>query len=263
VEKKRGKLVITIVDMIPEIFASELDRNGTETLAKRKAVEAADAIICISECTKRDLQERYAVPDCRITVTPLASHLSREMAFGLESVPEQPYVLFIGHRWVYKNFARALLALDRIAAKWPELVLCVVGEVLSPSEVELIRALNLIARIRPLGVVSDTQLAKLYRCSEGLLYPSLYEGFGMPPLEAMSCGTVVISSNGSSLPEVVGDAAILINPESVEEIAAALLSLRDLGSRRPAMIEQGFVRASKFSWDETARRTVELYRSLK
>jgi glycosyltransferase involved in cell wall biosynthesis len=115
-------------------------RLEKECAGKRRAVEAADAIICISENTKGDLQARYAVPDSRITVTYLASDLSREISFGPEAVPETPYFLFLGNRGIYKNFARTLLAFSRIADEWAELVLCLVGEGLNENAIDLIRA---------------------------------------------------------------------------------------------------------------------------
>ena len=262
VRRGRQPVVITVYDMIPEIYQDELDPDGVETMAKRSAIESADAIICISESTRRDLQERYAIPDARITVTYLASDLTNEMGFGPEAIPETPYFIFLGNRGVYKNFARTLLAFSRIAKEWRELKLCVVGDALNGNEVELVRALNLEGRVVQMGFIDDAHLAKLYRCSEALCYPSLYEGFGIPPLEAMTCGTVVITSDRSSLPEVVGDAAITVNPDSVEEIAEALLSLRSLGSRRQAFIERGLERARQFNWNETARRTIEVYKSV-
>ncbi|MFL6416148.1 MAG: glycosyltransferase family 4 protein, partial [Bryobacteraceae bacterium] len=228
----------------------------------RTMIEAADAIICISENTKADLQERYAIPDARITVTPLASDLGREMSFGPETVPKPPFVLFIGNRGIYKNFIRTVLGFSRVVELWPELTLCIVGEALHDHELELVQALGLTLRISQVGFVDDAHLAKLYRCSEALIYPSLYEGFGIPPLDAMACGTVVISSDRSSLPEVVGNAAIIVNPESVDELADAILSLRELGGKREALIDRGIKHASHFTWEETTRRTVEVYKSV-
>ncbi len=262
IRKRSRPLVITVYDMIPEMFANELDPSGAEIRAKRCAIEAADAIICISQNTKRDLQTHYSIPDSRITVTYLASDISREIAFGSEPVPETPYFLFLGNRGIYKNFARTLLAFSRIAGQWQELKLCLIGDELTEYEVELIRALNIADRIKQMGYVNDTHLAKLYRCSEALVYPSLYEGFGIPPLEAMACGTVVITSDRASLPEVVGKAAIIVDPESVEEIAETLLSLKNLGPARARLIKEGMARASQFNWDATARCTIDLYRSL-
>jgi glycosyltransferase involved in cell wall biosynthesis len=262
VQRRRCPLVVTVHDMIPEIFSSDLDPTGVDGRAKRSAIEAADAIICVSQNTKRDLQERYKIPDARITVTYLASDINSGMSFGAEAVPDAPYCLFMGNRGIYKNFARVLLAFARVAESWRELVLCVVGEPFKANENELIRALNLKGRVSCLDFVPDSHLAKLYRCSQALLYPSLYEGFGIPPLEAMACGTVVITSNCASLPEVVGDAAIKVNPESIDDIAEAIVSLKDLGSHRNTLIDQGLEQSRKFKWDETVRQTMDIYKSI-
>ncbi|MDB6030414.1 MAG: Mannosyltransferase [Verrucomicrobiales bacterium] len=262
IKPRRSPLVITIHDMIPEIFASELDREGYDARGKRAAIEAASAIICVSHNTKRDLQARFNIPDSRITVTHLASEVTRDMAFGAEPVPAEPYFLFMGNRGFYKNFVRCLLGFHRVAETWKDLTMCIIGSHLNATEREVINSLNLGERVRHLGFVSDTHLAKLYRCSQALLYPSLYEGFGIPPLEAMACGTMVIASHRSSLPEVVGDAALIVNPESVEEISEALLSLRGLGSARETFIGKGYKQAAQFTWEQTARKTIDVYQSL-
>lgn len=258
----RRPMVVTVFDMILERFASELDPTGVEIQAKRSMIESADAIICISQNTKRELQERYPISDEKITVTYLAGGIDRRMASDAARAMQRPYCVFLGNRGIYKNFVRTLLAFREIAEQWPELRLGVVGDKFRPSEVELLRALHLSKRVEALGFIGDEELATLYFHSEALIYPSLHEGFGIPPLEAMACETVVICSNTSSLPEVVGNAALMVNPESVEELAAALLSLRDLAERRTELIRRGLMQAAKFSWDETVRQTVAVYQSL-
>lgn len=108
--------------------------------------------------------------------------------------------------------------------------------------------------------LSDRHLAKLYRCSLAFVYPSLYEGFGIPPLEAMSCGTPVIASNTSSIPEVVGDAGILFNPESSNDLADILVSLIDNSLECDRLIDKGFQRSKLFNWDLTVTQTLDVYR---
>jgi glycosyltransferase involved in cell wall biosynthesis len=107
--------------------------------------------------------------------------------------------------------------------------------------------------------VSDRHLAKLYRCSMAFIYPSLYEGFGIPALEAMSCGTPVIASNTSSIPEVVGDAGILFNPESSDDLADILMSVLDNPLERDRLIARGLKRSAMFSWDRTVAQTLDVY----
>jgi glycosyltransferase involved in cell wall biosynthesis len=259
--KRRAPFLLTIHDMIPEIFREDVDPQGVEAGIKRKAVETADAVICVSENTRKDFLERHRFPEDRVFVTALASELSREMALGDEPVPERPYFLFVGSRAIYKNFVRFTLAFARVAEIWPDVELCVIGSQFDATERGLLDGLEIRGRVRNFGHLPDTHLAKLYRCSAALVYPSLYEGFGIPPLEAMSCGTVVITAAVSSLPEVVGDAAISIDPRSVDSIASAMLKVRDLGnSEREELIAKGMARSARFNWNETVRRTIEVYR---
>ncbi len=261
VAKRKVPLVVTVYDMISERFP-RLDSSGGETSRKRDAVAAADAIICISEHTKRDLVEFMGVPPERIRVIYLATEMGEEMGRHEKVSLAEPYVLFVGSRTFYKNFARLLVAFSSIRNSWPELRLGVVGPPFSPAEEEWLRALNLWERVTLIPDVDDGRLAALYRSSQALIYPSLYEGFGIPLLEAMACGTVVIAAETSSIPEVVGDAAILFNPTSTEQLAECILALKNLGARRFDYIDRGKKRVAAFSWDKMAVRTVDLYRSL-
>ena len=259
---RRTPMVLTVHDAIDEIFASQLDPHGERVGFKRAAIEAADAILCVSESTKHDLQARYRIPDARIAVTHLATSLTAPSPASTGEVPRKPYVIFVGNRNVYKNFVRVLLAVAEARRAWSDLSLCVCGESFNYTEWELIQVLKLSKAVENLGFVDDARLAELYQASEALLYPSLYEGFGIPPLEAMACGTVVITSNRSSLPEVVGEAALLVNPDSSEEIVEAILRLRELGGERETLINAGKARAAQFSWARTSQQTLDVYRAL-
>ena len=126
----------------------------------------------------------------------------------------------------------------------------------------MIQGKKLSANIRLFEYVDDKHLAKLYRCSIGFVYPSQYEGFGIPPLEAMSCGTPVIACQVSSIPEVVGDAALLITPGDVSELTDVMTALLLEPALREQLIENGRRRASLFNWDSTASKTLDIYRSL-
>jgi glycosyltransferase involved in cell wall biosynthesis len=112
------------------------------------------------------------------------------------------------------------------------------------------------------GFASDAQLAKLYRCSAAFVYPSLYEGFGIPPLEAMSCGGVVVASDCSSIPEVVGDAGMLFNPNAIGDLTDILLFLLDNPLERDHLITKGLERSKQFSWEKTAAQTFNIYSSI-
>ena len=257
----RCPLVITVWDMINELFPKETDAGGEQAAQKRKAVMTAQAILCISENTKKDLLEQYAVPESKITVTPLASELNESQSHGPERVPSIPYFLYVGSRVSYKNFSLLLRAFAKAVSARPSIGLCVVGGVFTSEEMRIIAGLRLQEKVFQVGYVSDSQLAKLYRCSVAFIYPSLYEGFGIPLLEALSCGTPVVASNRSSIPEVVGDAAVLFNPSLINELVDILLLLLDHPAERERLIARGFKRAEAFSWNKTVEQTMTVYRS--
>jgi glycosyltransferase involved in cell wall biosynthesis len=251
-------LVLTVHDFVHE----KTEPNHPHVAAKHRAIAAAQAILCVSENTKQDLLSYYPLLENKITVTPLASEIDISLAFGTEPVPSAPYCLFVGSRTTYKNFNGLLAAFSKVVSVNAELRLCVVGADFNLQEQAKIAEMGLTDRIHSFGQVSDRHLAKLYRCSLALVYPSFYEGFGIPPLEAMACGTAVIASNTSSLPEVVGDAGILIDPHSSLDLAEALLHLLDSSLERDRLIAKGSQRTQQFSWDKTAAQTFDVYRSL-
>jgi glycosyltransferase involved in cell wall biosynthesis len=258
----RSPVVLTVHDMICEIFAEQMDSTGQYADEKRKAILAAQAIICVSENTKKDLLERYSVSEEKLTVIHQASEIDASLSHGSEPVPSRPYYFYVGGRYDYKNFDGLLAAFAKAVSVRPDIALCVVGSPFNETEEKLIAELGLTGHIEHYGYASDTHLAKLYRCSVAFVYPSLYEGFGIPPLEAMSCGTAVIASNCSSIPEVVGDAALLFNPKSTGDLADILLSVLDNPIERDRMIARGYQRAQAFSWDKTVAQTLDVYRSV-
>jgi glycosyltransferase involved in cell wall biosynthesis len=256
-------LVITVHDMIHEIFSDSMDPQGYTILKKREAIEAADTLICVSKNTKNDLLKCYPHVADKVVVIYEASELCEQQSYGTEPVPARRYFLYVGSRTkVYKNFDTLLIAFAKAFKINPDILLCVVGAPFNDFEQQMITELGLVDRIQHYHYASDTHLAKLYRCSVAFVYPSLYEGFGIPPLEAMACGTVVIASNSSSVPEVVGDAGILFEPKSVSHLTDILLNLLDSPIERDRLIEKGKERSQKFSWDETAAQTLMVYRSL-
>lgn len=260
----RTPVVLTVHDLIHEIFRAQIDPLGRQIEQKRQAILAAQRLICVSENTKKDLIDVYSIPEDKISVIPQASSITKELSYGPEKVPSRPYYLHVGSRDAcYKNFDTLLTAFAKAVSVRPEILLCVVGYPFNEAEVNLINDLNLSDRIQHFGYASDTHLAKLYRCSIALVYPSLYEGFGIPPLEAMSCGTVVVASNSSSLPEVVGDAGLLFNPKATTDLADILLALLNNQVERDRLIAAGYQRAQKFSWEKTVAQTLNVYASVR
>jgi glycosyltransferase involved in cell wall biosynthesis len=219
-------------------------------------------VLCISENTKRDLLARHRIAENKILVTPLASDLDASLLEGDERRPARPYFLYVGARAGYKNFDGLLSAFASATTLAPNVALCAVGSPFSRDEAKRIAELGLTGRVEGYGQASDRQLAALYRHCVAFVYPSLYEGFGIPPLEAMQCGTPVVASNRSSIPEVVGDAGILFDPSRGDQLTDILVGLiRDPASREP-LIERGYKRARQFSWEKTARQTMEVYKML-
>ena len=239
-----------------------MDPHGAGAREKKEAILGSDAVLCISESTKADLLNRVEVPEERITVTHLASEIDASISYGDEAVPEQSYFLYVGSRALYKNFDGLCRALARIIETRPEMRLCVVGSPFNSKERKFLEELGLTKMVENYGEVTDNHLAKLYRCSVAFVYPSLYEGFGIPLLEAMACGTAIIASDCSSIPEVVGDAAVLFEPSDTNSLTEALFSMLNHPAKRSHYISKGNERIKNFSWEKTTSKTVQVYRSL-
>lgn len=253
-------IVLSVWDFIHETFPEAMDPDGEHRLIKARAIRAADIIICISENTKTDLLKFYGDNlDQKIVVTPLASSITREQSFNQTSVPPYPYLLYVGSRAVYKGFDRLLHAFSRIASLNADLRLCVAGKPFNADETRKINSLGVAEKVVNLGFVDDHHLAKLYRCSLAFVYPSDYEGFGIPPLEAMACGTPVIAADSSSLPEVVGNAGLLFKTDLQNDLEDKLLSVINHSGERDRLINAGYERVKLFSWDATIRNTLKIY----
>ena len=262
-EHYRCPVVVTVYDMIHERFAENFQTDTEQHVWKQKkqAVEKADAVLCISENTKNDLVALYPAVENKIVVTYLATEMDISLTQGEEPVPERPYFLFVGGRYSYKNFDGLLTAMSRVAPRCLDALVCVVGPAFSSSETAQIEKLSLSDRVVHYGQIDDRHLAKLYHRSLALIYPSRYEGFGIPPLEAMACETVVVGANVSSVPEVVGSAGLLFDPDS-DELTDILLALLDGSVDRSDLIQRGRQRAKDFSWDKTAAQTVAVYQQV-
>jgi glycosyltransferase involved in cell wall biosynthesis len=169
-------------------------------------------------------------------------------------LPEK-FILYIGNLKPHKNIANLIKAIKKINQK----IILVINGKSNESLNKIIMENHVENKIKFIGYVNDDDLPALYNLAELFIYPSLYEGFGLPPLEAMACGCPVITSNTSSLPEVVGDAGIMVNPYHVEEIARAIDLVLSNENLRREMIEKGLKQAQKFSWRKTAEETLKVY----
>ena len=249
--------VCTVYDFIYERSAARAQAH-MHAWIKRRAILAASEIICISEATRRDLGALYPdIPPDRCHVI----HLGVSLPFqaGERGGPQSdraavPYVLFVGSRHGYKNFAVAVRAAEAIAG----MELWVVGGgALSQAERGHLQE-QLPGRHRVLDAPPDESLYELYRGAVALVYLSRFEGFGFPPLEAMASGCPVIAMRASSIPEIVGDAGMLLSSEDPMVVAEAIReAMRH--ERRADMIARGLKRAAMFSWDRTVDETVRIY----
>ncbi|MEM7736735.1 MAG: glycosyltransferase family 1 protein [Deinococcota bacterium] len=265
---RRYKRVVTIHDAI-SLVTPEVQPLATRLIFQTlipASGKTADGIITVSQAAADDLIKYAKLPADKITVTPngvdAAMPLSdAEVANALAKLDiTQPYILYVGNLAPRKNLARVIDAFDKVHAQH-DVRLVIVGAKNWRADETFAKAGNLDSVIFP-GYVDEPSLHALYYGAKMLAFPSLYEGFGLPALEAMVHGTPVIASTASSLPEIVGDAGILVDPLSVDAIADAMQHLLTDDAKARQLIELGYERAKMFSWEETARRTLELYKNL-
>lgn len=255
--------VLTVFDMIHERFANDDVADDGTAEAKATAVRRADRVICISNQTRDDLLARHDLPPDRVRVVHLGfDRLDARGATATDLVGERPYLLYVGARSGYKNFARLVEAyaaspMLRANAR----IVCFGGSALSPREQELLASVGVAGDVVATSG-GDAELAALYAGALAFVYPSLYEGFGIPPLEAMSLGCPVACSAGGSIPEVVGDAAERFDATDPASIRRALELLAVSPRRREELRNAGRARASLFSWSRCAQETLAVYREL-
>lgn len=262
IDRIRTPIVLTVWDMIHELYPKQYDPTGSKAAVKKKAILAASAILCISENTKRDLLSIYGIPESRIRVTLLAPSFERPVGGDAGTAPRGPYFLYVGGRKFHKNFAGLLRAFSRVASAVGDVTLCVVGRPFNDDERRLLEDGHVAERVKNLGQVDDATLAVLYRQSVALVYPSLYEGFGIPPLDAMLCGTAVIAARTSSLPEVTGNAALFFDPNGGHDLEDRMLEILQDPAMRGRLLSVGGEWVKRYSWDKTADETFAVYRSV-
>ncbi len=262
--------VVTIHDVGYRVFPeTHTARRRLELeLSTRWSLRAARHVITISHASKRDLVAWYGADPARITVT----HLGLSAGFTPPPPPrlrdtlaryrlaQRPYLLYTGTIQPRKNLLRAIDALALTLAAGYDLDLAIAGKrgwLSAPIE-RRAGERGIAQRVHFLGYVPDADLPALMAGAFAFLFPSLYEGFGMPVLEAMACGAPVITSDSSSLPEVAGDAALLVDPLDPAAIAAAIQRLSDDPALRADLQRRGLARARQFTWDACARQTLDV-----
>lgn len=257
-----SKVVLTVFDMIHERFPDDFATRDRTSEEKAKAVERADHVICISEQTRKDLIELLGVDRAKTSVVHLGFSLTKQSADS-RLASERPYVLYVGSRGGYKNFESLLRAYAaNPALQHDHDLVAFGGGSLNAREKALLAKLGIpFERVRHLSG-DDSVLSGLYRRAALFVYPSRYEGFGIPPLEAMSFDCPVACSNVSSIPEVVGDAAEFFDPDSIESIGQAIERVLNDATLRDVLVARGRERIKLFYWERCAEQTLDVYRSL-
>ena len=261
--------VVTVHDLsylfFPQGFRA-LNRSYLQIFT-RLSVRRARRVIAVSESTKRDLVQQYGISPGKVDVvhngvdTAYRPLPVREVAaFRREEGLPERFILFVGTLEPRKNVVRLIEAYARLPKDRPALMLVGGKGWLYDEIFARVEALGLSGEVRFAGYVPAEVLPWWYNAADLFVYPSLYEGFGLPPLEAMACGTAVISSTASSLPEVVGQAGLLIDPTNTETLAKAMEQVLADREMQQEMESAGLAQAQKFSWEQTARQTVTSYR---
>lgn len=269
------KKLITIHDLIPYIMPETVGKGYLLKFLKEMPIiiGGCDGIITVSEFSKRDILKFFPIDESKIFVTPLAADKKytpldkvhcRNILKDVYNLTD-PFILYLGGFSERKNVASVLTAFAKIYKDLNKKYKLVILGGYKDSSQRLIKLTNEL-KIEPhvvfTGFVQEEHLPIFYNCCDTFVYPSFYEGFGLPPLEAMSCGTPIITSNLTSIPEVVGDGGILINPYDISEISFAIGNLLSNEKLRDELSCKALKRASEFSWQNTAQSTLKVYESI-
>ncbi|NUN71312.1 MAG: glycosyltransferase family 4 protein [Bacteroidetes bacterium] len=266
-EHLNGKpFVLTVYDMIHEKFPEYFAPTVRDALInqKKELIRSAARIIAISDQTKKDIVELHAVPEQNITTVYLATSFAVVPDHNtVRDAATAPYMLFVGTRDIYKNFTGMMTVMSGILRTDRTMRLICAGPAFSPSERSLFASYGIADQVIHMPANTDDALRALYTRALFLIYPSLYEGFGLPILEAFACGCPVLTANRSSIPEVGGDAVYYCDPtdhDSVREGVMRMLKDREL---RTDLRRRGFERLKQFTWASTVHGTASVYHQAK
>jgi glycosyltransferase involved in cell wall biosynthesis len=269
--------VVTIHDCIHLRFPEYLPNRGAYVYARATmwaAARRANAILTVSEASKRDILHYCRVPSEKVVVV----HNGIDERFSIVPSEEDAarvreryqlithgFVLYVGNIKPHKNLVRLIEAFARLRqGPREDLKLLIIGDQISkhPALRRAVHQHKLHKHVRFLGYIPDETLSILYRLAAVFVFPSLYEGFGLPPLEAMACGAPVVTSNTSSLPEVAGDAAVLVDPYSIDSIVEGTERVLNDPAFANELRRRGPVRAREFSWEQSVAQTHGLYEAV-
>lgn len=259
----RAKIIVTVHDMIHEIFPDDFVSYDHTARLKREAVTKADHVICVSNNTRKDLVRLLGVDPRKVSVVHHGvNQIVPGQVFDIY-FPKKPFLLFVGKRGGYKNFSRLLDAFaNNIELQANYVLVCFGGGRFSTRELTVQKHLGLRTDQVLWFGGRDAVLAELYKTASVLVYPSLYEGFGIPPLEAMSFDCPVVCSNGGSIPEVVGEAGEYFDPKSSEDMVRAIIRVINDAPYRSELKSKGWLQLEKYSWKKCSEETLEVYKSV-
>lgn len=263
---KGKKMVTTFHDMnftkYKELYKNTVTNNIKEKESlQKKSVERADKVIAVSHHTKKDLVNIWNINPEKIVVIHHGVDKNKIVDLDNSRIVSNPYILYVGERYGFKNFSRFIKAFAIVSEKNPDLMLICTGRAFSNDEKDELNKLKLTDKTVQI-YANERTMARLYRDAEMLAYPSFSEGFGMPVLEAMVYGCPLVVSNASCIPEVAGEAAVYFDPFQVEEIVDKIETLLSSASLRKEMISLGTKQLEQFSWEKTAQEHIAVYQSL-
>jgi glycosyltransferase involved in cell wall biosynthesis len=254
--------VLTVYDLIHQIFPENFFNAPVDK--NKEIIQRANKILAISESTKRDLVTIYGVDESKVVVTHLANSLNNEALENLTQFHGQlpkDYLLFVGNREGYKNFYFFAQAFAMIAEIEKNICIVCTGQAFKDYELNFFDKLNIRDRVLHF-YVDDAKLVHLYKNAIAFVFPSMYEGFGLPVLEAFSCDCPVLVSNSSSLSEIGEDAVIYFEPKNISSLKQAIEKVLYAKEIRESLIKKGHLQLQKFSWQKTADATKQVYRDI-
>ena len=261
----KSPFIVTVHDLVRLCFSLSKETLSERILLKldRYFIKRAIHLIAVSQNTKHDLMKYLKIPENRISVIYNGIDHSIFKPYEVK-VLDKPYILYVGSERPRKNLSRLFEAFARVKGEFPELKLVKMGAAGRSEEYRR----NVMRKLDSLGITGDVifvvhaselDLVHYYSSASLLAYPSLYEGFGLPLLEAMACGCPVVTSNTSSMPEVAGEAGIMVDPYDIDALTEAIKQVLTDDTLRDNMVRKGLEQARMFSWEKTVEQTLEVY----